>query len=191
MQYFSKRHRRSDQSEWQFYLLRVAAASVNSTKHFWFGRPQIVVQGGDHRISKRSISNLDILVTLTLYKLARPFSDMELRSHDIELTFRHSRRFMICKKAIFWRTFEQWNWEYAPETGFQTQKKDHSNAPIIIFFCFYCSTPPAFLMNLLSLRLVGTVGARDYMWGAHSRSERSSSISRTWTQDLLSFRQTL
>jgi len=53
------------------------------------------------RPMKQSIASLDILITLTLYKLARLLSGAELYSRD-RIYFRTQPRYMVCKNAHFW-----------------------------------------------------------------------------------------
>jgi len=66
------------------------------------------------RPMKQSIASLDILITLTLYKLARLLSGAELYSRD-RIYFRMQPRYMVCKNALFRRTFEHceciWNFQ--------------------------------------------------------------------------------
>jgi len=71
----------------------------------------------DRRISKWSIVSLDILITLTLYKLARLLSDAELCSRD-RINFRTQPRYMVCENALLGHTFEHWNWECILKPGF-------------------------------------------------------------------------
>ena len=66
----------------------------------------------DHRIRKRSIVSLDILITMTLCKLARLLSGTEFCSHE-RIHFQTQPRYMVCKYSLFGRTFEQKNWKCA------------------------------------------------------------------------------
>jgi len=81
----------------------------------------------DHRISKRSIASHDILITLTLYKLALLLSGAEFRSLD-RIHFRAQPRYMVCKNALFRRTFEHWNWEcvWNLVSGANTQSREYT-----------------------------------------------------------------
>jgi len=63
----------------------------------------------DHRARMRPMDNLDNLIALTLYKLARLLSGAALCSLD-RIHFEIQSRYMICKDALFRRTSEQWNW---------------------------------------------------------------------------------
>ena len=53
---------------------------------------------------------INILITLTPYKLARPLSVMEFCLRD-QIHFQTQPRYMVCKNVFFKRTFEQWKWE--------------------------------------------------------------------------------
>ena len=65
----------------------------------------------DHRIRKRSIVSLDILITLTLYKLARLLSGTEFCSWD-RTHFHTEPTYMVWKNSLFGRTFKHWNCEF-------------------------------------------------------------------------------
>jgi len=69
----------------------------------------VLQQRSDHRVRKLSIVSLDILITLTLYKLASLLSGAKFWSHD-QIHFQKHPRYMVCKNALFGSTFEQKKW---------------------------------------------------------------------------------
>ena len=66
------------------------------------------VSGAALAASKQSMVSLDILITLTLRKLAHLLSGAEFYSHD-RIHFQTQPRSMVCKNVLFRRTFEQKN----------------------------------------------------------------------------------
>jgi len=109
----------------------------------------------DHRISKRSVAILDILITLTVYKLASPLSGVEFCIRD-RILFQPSR-YMVSKNPLFGRTFRIGT-ENVSETQFQTPKLDHTNAPTVWWSCrvrylFYRHLRPRKFASLLHLIL--------------------------------------
>jgi len=64
--------------------------------------------GSNHRMRKQSIVSVDISITLTLYKLPRLHSGAEFCSRD-RIRFQTQPRYMVCKNALFGRTFDQKN----------------------------------------------------------------------------------
>jgi len=73
----------------------------------------------DHWISKQSIASLDILITLTLYKLARLLSGAVFCLCD-PIYFQTQPRYTVCKSALFGCNFAHWNWE-GLKPGFRCQ----------------------------------------------------------------------
>ena len=62
------------------------------------------------------MDNLELLITLTLYKLECPLSGTEFFIRVVEFIFRRSRgtckvyaRYMVCKNVLIMRAFGQWN----------------------------------------------------------------------------------
>ena len=64
----------------------------------------------DHRIRQGSMVSLDIMITLTLCKLAHLLSSKEFRLRD-RIHSQPQPRYMVCTDALFGRTFEQKNWK--------------------------------------------------------------------------------
>jgi len=64
----------------------------------------------DHRIRKRSIVSLDILITLSLYELARLLSGPEFCSRD-HIHFQTQPTYMVDKDSFSGGPFKQKNWK--------------------------------------------------------------------------------
>jgi len=74
----------------------------------------------DHRIRKRSIASLDILITLTLYKLERPPSGTEFCLRD-RIHFRRRPGTWFVKKRTFWAHFRALKLGMRLKSGFRRQ----------------------------------------------------------------------
>ena len=65
-----------------------------------------------HKISRQPRNNLDILISVTLYKLVWPLSRAVFWSCH-QLHFQMQPRYKVCIKALFRCTVKQWNWKCA------------------------------------------------------------------------------
>ena len=80
----------------------------------------VLQQRSDHRIDKRSIASLDILITLTPYKPARPLSGMELCWRD-RIHFQTQPKGTVCENALFRHTFAHLELKMRLKPGFRCQ----------------------------------------------------------------------
>ena len=78
----------------------------------------------DHRISERPRDNPDMLITLTLYKLARPRSGTGFCLHD-QIHFQTQPKYMVCKNVLVQAHFQsvELNMRLKP----QTPKPEHAD----------------------------------------------------------------
>jgi len=103
------------------HLANLRTKKLSSLFHDLFPYNEVTHEA--HRISKRSMASLDILITLTLYKLGRYFQAQN-SVRVIEFTFRRSRG--TYKNALFGRNFELWNWEcvWNPASDAKTRSRE-------------------------------------------------------------------